>query len=768
MGLNCLWSFTAASEALRVGLSRWRAFRLAILGLCLLLAACSAGEGTSSDSAPKLVSAHPRGGGPEVITVARDETALKRFFSAQNLRETVFSAKPVPRLTSNGGGEPTGYLDTRQLNQPSLTGPNTEEQFDFDTSMLVIEPLRRQQIIGGEWQADLGRGPRVALDYTNEPLRNVAENVLGGILGVNYIISDSVEGTIIFRSEKEFSKPQLLQVLSDILASRGYLMQYFNSVYHVGRPEELERLTGLRGRSTLESDQTYVIELSGSVPENLAEVAGSLVPPGNVVAAVPGSNSLVVRGDPSQFQSIEDMVRMLAGRPGRSQKLAILPMRRAAPAVVARQMGDIYAQRGLGDAYFLPIEQRNSLLIVAESQAAVNAARKLAMGLDVNSQDEVSLRVIQLAHLDAREAAEQLNQIFEGMGQQGSASETTGETSNIVAAAAESANAGTSGRGVSATGTMAPRFLRNGESEEAAAPEPRQVSGSSATYPVQITANTRNNALMVRSTYSDFKRINDVIRVLDTPQAQVVIEATIVEVTINDALQYGVQAFLETNGVSLRSSRTISATDSGGAGFSAILGKDKNRQLVLSALQSATNVKVISSPYLTVTNGSLGRLAVGDQIPYVIASQTSNSGGDVVVTQEVQAKDVGVILEVEPTISPSNGVTLDISQEISSAASIDTAAGANPVVSQRSVRSQVNVQSGDTILLGGLIQERSENNESGVPVLRKIPVIGHAFNQTENTQVRTELLILLTPRVARNTNQLTDLTRQLQLMSAAN
>ncbi|WP_417277789.1 secretin N-terminal domain-containing protein [Celeribacter sp.] len=759
MGMNGLRFLGAMSRPLRYG----------VVGVCFLLASCTTSGTSSSGAAPQLVSAHPRGGGPEVITVARDETALKRFFSAQNLRETVFSAQPTPRLASSGA-QPTGFLDTRQLNAPGVTGANAEEQFNFDTSMLVIEPLRRQQIIGGEWQADLGRGPRVALDYTNEPLRNVTENVLGGILGVNYIVSDTVEGTVTFRSEREFSKSELLQILSDILASRGYLIQYFNSVYHIGLPEELEQLTGLRGRSTLESDQTYVIELAGPLPENLAEVAGSLVPPGNVVAAVPGSNNLVVRGDPSQFQSIEDMVRMLAGRPGRSQKLAILPLRHAAPNIVATQMGDVYAQRGLGDAYFLPIEQRNSLLIVAESQAAVNAARELAVGLDVNNRDEIGLRVIQLAHLDATEAADQLNEIFGGTGQAGVTSETTGDISDIVTAASEIANSGTSARGVSRNGANAPRFLRNGESEDQdeAAPAPRVVSGNAVTSPVQITANTRNNALMVRSTYADFKRINNVVRVLDTPQSQVVIEATIVEVTINDALQYGVQAFLETSGVSVRSSSSTAASDSGGAGFSAILGKDRNRQLVLSALQSATNVKVISSPYLTVTNGSMGRLAVGDQIPYVTASQTSSSGGDVVVTQEVQAKDVGVILEVQPTISPSNGVTLDISQEISSAASIETAAGANPIVSQRSVQSQVNVQSGDTILLGGLIQERSENNESGVPVLRKIPVLGNAFNQTENTQVRTELLILLTPRVARNNSQINDLTRQLQLMSAAN
>jgi general secretion pathway protein D len=288
---------------------------------------------------------------------------------------------------------------------------------------------------------------------------------------------------------------------------------------------------------------------------------------------------------------------------------------------------------------------------------------------------------------------------------------------------------------------------------------------------VTIAADARNNALLVRSSYAEFTRIAAAVKALDVPLAQVVIEATIVEVEINDSLQYGVQAFLQSNDGTFRSSPVEGADDPGGAGFNALITASNGSadiQLVLTALQSVSNVKVISSPYLTVTDGATSRLSVGDQIPFVTASQTSSSDGSVTVTQEVETRDVGVILEVTPKIAPDNSVILDIIQEVSSASVDATVAGDNPTVSQRRLESQIVVMSGSTILLGGLIQERSEISEDGVPVLSKIPVLGEAFKQTDDTQRRSELLVLITPRVVRNSSQVTDLTDQLRYLMSTN
>lgn len=747
----------------------WPGFWLAILLLALALAACAPSNANRRPTGPQLVAATPRAGGPSVITTRREQSQLARFFSAENLRETVFTGNTDPRLSTPEGGETSGRLNLGAVNGPRGSGgANSELQMEF-VEDLVIEPLPHQPVLGGQWQSDLRQSPSVALSFTETPLREVAEDILGGILGVNYLLSDNLEGSVTFRSEEKFSKTDLVQILADILARNGYLIQYFNGIYHVAPPDELEVLTGLRTRSGLEGSETQVIELSGRIPENLVEVLSALTPPGLLISRVEGTNNLAVRGDPSQVPAVEELAKTLIGTGQRRQLLSIIPLRRASPSSVAEQLGALYEARNLGDVLFVPVEQRQGILVVARSQAAINQARELARGLDVDTRDQASLRVIQLSHLDATEAAAQLNAIFGGGGGgQVAVTQAAGTTSSILAAGQSLANAGDSARGASTTGDSiaAPRFL--GGSEEGGA-EPASVPSGGNPTNISIGADPRSNALLVQSSYAEFRRINDVVRSLDVPLAQVVIEATIVEVTINDALQYGVQTYLEQGLNFARSTprgRPAAPEGGGFAGSFTFNAGGFSIQTVVSALQAVTNVKVISSPYLTVADGKSAELNVGDEIPFVVASQTSNSDGRVVVTQEVQSRSVGVQMSVTPRISPSNQVLLDINQTISSAQAQQTLGGTNPTISQRSVSSQVSVQSGHTVLLGGLISERSDTSETGVPVLRQIPVLGNLFNTTSNTMGRNELLIMLTPRVVRNGNQLSDLTRQLRIQSA--
>ena len=722
------------------------------LGCCLFLVGC---DGTLSPQGPevRLVSMVHKPTGEEIITTIEER---KSFFSRHNLRQTVFSGQIDARLANPGERAPGGSPDLGGVNTPARNGAASEFQTEIKSDDIYFEPLRSQQVLGGQWQPKLSGGS-VSLRYDNDPLETVTRDILGGILGVNYILSENIQGTVSFRSEQAFARGELLQILSDILARNGYLIQYFNSIYHVGRPDELDVLTGLRGRTALEGDETYVIRLRRAPPTDLAEIVSALIPPGNTFAAIPGSLNFLVRGDPTQFKSIEDLVVSLVGTGARRNILAILPLRRSAPEVIADQMGAVYAARNLGDAIFLPLVQRQGILVVASSQKEINTARRIVRGLDFDNRDTPKLRIIPLSYLNATEIADQLGQVF-GVStteQEITPSEPS-EASNIIAAA-EAAAAG---------GDTAEQTRATPETTESTS----QAAASTATSAegLSISANSRNNMLLVRSTYDDFKRISAVLETLDVSLAQVVIEATIIEVLLNDSLQYGVQAFLQrTGGDTFRTSSSTGAGDTGGAGFTAVLstlfGNGQNSaQAVVTALQSVSNVKVISSPYLTVEDGSSSRLSVGDEIPFVTASQTSNSSGTVTVTQEVETRDVGVILEVTPKISPDNSVTLTIAQEVSSVAAAATTAGTNPTLSTRTIESQISVNSGSTVLLAGMIQERSDISEDGVPVLRKIPLLGEIFKQRADNQRRSELLVLITPRVVRNNSQITKLTDQLK------
>jgi hypothetical protein len=396
------------------GLRLAAALRGFVLVACaVLVASCSDGPSQKGPTI-QLVAATYRPTGQEVITTRKD--TLADFFSRDNLRETYFSGNAVPRLAAPGNRGTSGYINTSALNSPGSEGAASEFQMEVVSDDITIEPLRSQQIIGGQWQAELDDGGSIRLNYDNEPLARVAQDILGGILGVNFLLGQGMEEPVTFRSEQRFTRAEVLQVLSDILARNGYLIQYFNSVYHVGRPDELDTLTGLRGRTALQSDETFVITLRNSSPDNIADIVAALIPPGNTVTAVPESNNLLVRGDPSQFEAIQGLVDSLSGTGASKNILAIIPLRRSSPEAVATQLSTVYDERNLGDVLFVPLEQRQGILLVTTDPDVVTEARRLAANLDVELRDTAKLRVIQLTYLNAQETAAQLSSVF-GAGQ---------------------------------------------------------------------------------------------------------------------------------------------------------------------------------------------------------------------------------------------------------------------------------------------------------------------------------------------------------------
>lgn len=765
----------------RMRFFRFLRFTTALVMIGSLAACVDGGSGGIQVNSPRkaLVAVRDPASGTEIITTATEAQTVN-FFSRANLRATSFSGNANPRLAADTSHDPTGFIDTRAANMnPGGIDANRGE---FYTQVggrdVVIQPIAPQRILGGEWQAPLDGGS-VQLEFTNEPLTSVVQRVLGGILGVNYNIGNGLEGTVSFRSEQNFTRRQVVEVLSDILARNGYLMQYFNGVYHIGRPDELQTLTGIRGASSSAAEETRVVRLRRAAPDNLADILNSILPAGTTVQLVDNANGVLINGDAEHFEAVEGLIDVVMGDT-QLTNLAIIPLRRSPPDVVVDKLTTVY-QRRANELILVPAETVPGILVMASEPALIKEVQALARQLDVENRDTPKVRLIQLKYLNPSELSAQLNSLVDSgsVGPGPSQPMADSELSNVVSAAIDRANptritppATEDGEGSIAI-PPATRFVgtNRGQSGGAGGNADGQNARASAGEGITFSADDRNRALLVRSTFAEFQQVQEVVKALDVPLSQVAIEATIVEVDINDALQFGVQSFLESSGLAVRSSSTGSAAMPAGGGFGGVLktrlGGD-SINLVLSALQSVTNVRVISSPYLTVVDGATSRLSVGDQIPYTVASQTSNSDGTVTVTEETDVRDVGVILSVTPRVSPDNSVLLEVTQEVSSARQVDTAAGEDPIIAQRSITSQIMVQSGSSVLLGGLIQERSEDTQNGIPVLRRIPVLGQAFNRTQNTQTRSELLVMITPLVARSDRQMDDVTRKLRLAIGGN
>jgi general secretion pathway protein D len=283
---------------------------------------------------------------------------------------------------------------------------------------------------------------------------------------------------------------------------------------------------------------------------------------------------------------------------------------------------------------------------------------------------------------------------------------------------------------------------------------------------VRLVADDKNNALVIFAKPRDYRMIEAVIKRLDIVPLQVLIEATIAEVTLNDALQYGLQFFLKTG----EGGNARLSTLAGGAvqgvfpGFNYVINglTGSNAQIILSALSQVTNVNVISSPQILVLDHQTAYIQVGSEVPVPVQQAQSTLLAGAPIINSIQYRATGVILQVSPRVNSSGLITMEIEQEVSDVAPITSAQLNAPTFDERRILSNVVVQTGDTIALGGLIRDTQNYNNSGIPLLMDIPFIGALFSTTTKTVARTELLVLLSPRIVRNTQDALDLSDELR------
>jgi len=233
-------------------------------------------------------------------------------------------------------------------------------------------------------------------------------------------------------------------------------------------------------------------------------------------------------------------------------------------------------------------------------------------------------------------------------------------------------------------------------------------------------------------------------------------------VTLTDDLQFGLQWIFKPGKNTINFSNVTAGTAASVfPGFNAVLGVTR-ANVVLNALKAITNVNVISSPQLLVLDHNIATLQVGDQVPVPVQQSESTLTAGAPVINTIAYVDTGVILRVSPRVNTNGLITLDITQQVSQASTTTTSTLNAPTISQRRVDSTITVQDGQSIALGGLITDNKTRGKNGIPVLGDIPVVGSLFSTTNNTAVRTELLILLAPRIVHNAYEARSVTEELR------
>ena len=653
-------------------------------------------------------------------------------------------------------------------------------------------------------------GQGYELNFENAPIASVAKTVLGDILKVGYTIDPRVQGTISLASGRPVPRSDLLFVFETALRLTGVAMVRDTVGYRL-IPISDAVAAGNLDSTVARAEPGYgisVVPLQYVSATTLVKLLDSFATKPGAVRVDATRNMLLIQGSGAERRAAIDTALSFDVDWMRGQSVGIFPVQNSNPEPVIAELEKILDSKEGGFSQdmvkFQVIARRNAILAVTNKPDVLRAVGTWIRRLDTADLARTAVHVYRVKYGEARQLARVLSDIFGG-GSTGSfetaasqvapggglsktqsnadrlpgLSAATGTQSSTAGGSGRSgfgAGAGSSGFGGAATG--AGTGAGTGGSAAGVFDARGTASGGSqqAQEGVKISADVSTNSLLIYASAEVYRLVEQTIRQLDQPQAQVGIDATIAEVTLNNTLNYGVQFFLQNNNLSVSNipssppgalptvtSSTSAATGVASSvanaflnrafpGFNFLIGPEAQPKVILDALHAVTDVKILSNPSLVVIDNQVATLLVGDEIPVstgtgnVLNSATSTSN---TVVNSIDYRSTGIILRVIPRVSPNGNVRLDVEQEISQATNA-TASTLTPTVSQRKVKSSVSVASGQTVLLAGLIQEKNELDRNGIPLLDQIPKVGDLFSHQTKTVVRTELIIFIRPQVIRD------------------
>lgn len=631
-------------------------------------------------------------------------------------------------------------------------------------------------------------GIAAGLKFEEAPLADVVSLVLREIAKVDYVIHPPLNGTVTLATQADVSPDHAMLLLEAALQANGLQMaRDTRGVYHIGRPEAIKGIVPAIRQATggplPPGYGAIVVPLKYIGATEMASILRPMAPADAIVRVDNARNLLVLTGTRTQAEGWLDIVTTFDVDLLKGMSVGVFPLKyittseveaalrlftaggASAPTATAAGANPASAAQAAPTSLYstlriLPIERINSVMIVTPRAAYLDEARRWIEKLDQpgGNSAEAQLFVYPVQNGNAKHLADVLNGLFGGVG----------------AASAPPANSGvapglrqttTTTTGFSSIGTGALSGATGNRTGGSSTLQGSGLTSLTLKTGLRVMADEINNVVLVFGTRGEYEKIEATLKRLDVAPTQVLIEASIIEVTLTDDLKYGLQwAFSDKargdlSGTGVLGTAVGAAFGATPAGFSYTLSNSLGDvRAVLNALADKSLVKVISSPSLMVLDNHTASIAVGNQQPIQVG-ETITSGGN--VTSNIQYKDTGVSLTVTPSVNAGNMVTMELNQAVTDVGVVDAPTGQRSFL-QRQFSSKVAVRSGETLVLGGLIRDNTTSGKSGVPGLQDIPLIGSLFGANASSTNRTELVVLITPRVVRTTQDVREIGQELK------
>jgi general secretion pathway protein D len=646
------------------------------------------------------------------------------------------------------------------------------------------------------------RGP-VVLNFEGADLREVVRNILGDILNEAYTIDPNVGGQVTIRTSAGIPRDALPATLETLLRMNGATMVYEGNLWKVVPQTAAVRgnVTPQLGNSSRALPGGFSVQIVPLRYVGAAEMAKILEPFAKDAQAVRADitrNLLILSGTETELRHMLETIDMFDIDWMAGMSAGVFTLHNADVKSVSQELdkviGDKTTSPFTGILRIIPIERMNALLVISPNPEYIDQAKKWIERLDAGTGEGVRFYVYNLQNQRAEHVGQLMQQAFTGR--------VTQPTTTTAPSVAPGTPAGTivsppsfQTQPTIAPNTPAQSALLGAPSATAVASatggatstaRPIGGEGAAVVRNIQVVADKDQNTILVIATPSEYSIIEQALRKLDVPSRQVMIEVTIAEVKLTDQLQFGIDWVFKGGAPSGRGSGgnfnqpqnpafnpavplptsapgALSAGLSVAAqGFSYLINNANfpgGVQAVLHLLDKYGNTKVIANPHIAALDNQKATIKAGNRIPVnqqTIVGNTSNA-----VTTTSQYIDTGVLLQVTPHINDGGLVTLDVQAEVSSPGTPDVV-GAAPPIDTRSVQTLLAVPSGETMVMGGLIQETKGNTTNGLPWLSRIPGLGALFGNQTLDNNRSELVLFITPRSVDDTGQVSRVIEELR------
>ena len=574
-----------------------------------------------------------------------------------------------------------------------------------------------------------------SLNANELPMRNFIETVFGKALNVNYVIAvkGELKNNVTLNLSNEVSSRELFGLSRQLLIDNGLDVALRDNTYYIyPRSEERTDIVIGFGRRYQDVPDTaqkilQVIPIKYGFKSSLERTLRELT--SVRMQADLSQNAFFAQGSRAEIIRLLDLIQLLDVPANRGRHVAMVELTYLSPLDYITQVeelmgaeGIVVGQRaGLGVAILMiPVNQLGAVALFASNEEVLERARYWTDQIDQPSKGpEKGYYIYHPRYSRASDLGDSIGNLIGGRSMMSGSSSR--DTQSAQPADSRRASSGQTGQGSSSGAS-------NGD--------------------LSVTVDERSNSLIFYATGGDYKALLPVIRRLDVMPKQIVLDATIAEVTLTDEFAQGFEFAFRSGKLSGGTFGALGAQDIGGFRLNWVDGFDR---FIANLQQSSNLVNVISNPTLVVRDGIAASIQVGNDIPTV--GSTTFTDDLQSQTQSVEYRKTGVQLNVTPTINAQGLVVLQIDQTISNTSPTGPSVGGNPSIFERSIKTEVIAQSGQTVLLGGLISENNSSGDSKVPLLGDVPILGNLFKSESESSEKTELVIFITPRIIERTEQ---------------